>query len=168
MKNIKRTVHRNSVKKAFVNGVVLSYALGVNFINILRAQYSYKSVSRSFSLVKFWLYNFWHMYKKCACKTLMKLTAGKKTMPGGDELKPNLTKIQPIVTWSKKIVTSYKLTNLFFSFSTSTSLHCEIKGRFHQHFTISFCTRRSQKQKKTLMTWLSFCTFGIFSQKSCI
>jgi len=42
-----------------------------------------------------------------------------------------------------------------------------IRGQFHQHFTSSFCTNRSQKCDKTLMTWLSFCAFGIFVRKSC-
>jgi len=33
--------------------------------------------------------------------------------------------------------------------------------RFHQRFTKSFYTCRSRKPEKTLMTWLSFHTFGI-------
>ncbi len=37
--------------------------------------------------------------------------------------------------------------------------HPEIRGQFQQHFSSSFCTRRSQKRKKTLMTWLSFALF---------
>ncbi len=32
-------------------------------------------------------------------------------------------------------------------------------GQFHQHSTSSFYARRSQKFKKTLMTWLSFLRF---------
>jgi len=32
--------------------------------------------------------------------------------------------------------------------------------QFHIHFTSSFLTRRIQKPKKTLMTWLSFLHFG--------
>ena len=39
-------------------------------------------------------------------------------------------------------------------------------GRFHQHFTHSFHQWRYQKRKKTLMTWLSFFTFGIWVRKS--
>jgi len=43
----------------------------------------------------------------------------------------------------------------------------EIDGRcqFHQHFTSSFCARKSQKRKKTLMTWLSFYICGICASK---
>ncbi len=39
---------------------VMKYLLGVNFINVLHAPFLYKSAWRSFSLVKFWLLNFWH------------------------------------------------------------------------------------------------------------
>ncbi len=41
-----------------------------------------------------------------------------------------------------------------------------IWGRFHQRFTSSFYACRSQKYKKTLMTRLSYCAFGIFARKS--
>ncbi len=42
---------------------------GVNFINILRAHFSYESASRSFSLVTFWLHNLLskgYLQKSCA------------------------------------------------------------------------------------------------------
>ncbi len=38
--------------------------------------------------------------------------------------------------------------------------------QFHQHFTCPFYERRSQKRKKTLITWLSFYTIGIWTRKS--
>jgi len=38
--------------------------------------------------------------------------------------------------------------------------------QFYQQFTSSFYVRRSQKRKKTLMTRLSFCTFGICARKN--
>jgi len=41
-----------------------------------------------------------------------------------------------------------------------------LSGQFHQRFRSSFCTRRSHRCKKTLMTWLSFCRFGICKCKS--
>ncbi len=31
---------------------------------------------------------------------------------------------------------------------------------FHQHFRSNFCTCKSQKPNKTLITWLSFCALG--------
>jgi len=40
-------------------------------------------------------------------------------------------------------------------------------GKFHQHFTSSFYWRRSQKRKKTLVTWQFFWAFGIYVHKSC-
>jgi len=39
-------------------------------------------------------------------------------------------------------------------------------GRFQKCFTSSFYTHRSQKCKKTLTTWQSFCTFGICACKN--
>jgi len=33
--------------------------------------------------------------------------------------------------------------------------------QFHQHCTFSFYMLKSQKRKKSLMSWLSFCSFGI-------
>jgi len=53
-----------------------------NFINILRVLFLYESASCSFSLVMFWLKHSFvifgakFLYKKCACKMLMKLTPG--------------------------------------------------------------------------------------------
>jgi hypothetical protein len=48
---------------------------GVNFINILSANFLYKSVLRSFTLITFWLCNFLqkNIDTKAACKMLMKL-----------------------------------------------------------------------------------------------
>ncbi len=40
------------------------------------------------------------------------------------------------------------------------------RGQFHQHYKSIFYTRRSQKCKKTLVTWQSLCTFGIFECKN--
>jgi len=40
-------------------------------------------------------------------------------------------------------------------------------GWFYQCFTNSFYARRSQKCKKTQMTWMYFCAFGICMRKSC-
>jgi len=40
--------------------------------------------------------------------------------------------------------------------------------RFHQHFTSSFCTRRSKKNKKTVKLSVSFYAFGICTHKSCM
>ena len=37
------------------------------------------------------------------------------------------------------------------------------RGQFHQHSTSSFYARRSQKCKKSCLTWLFFCAFGIFA-----
>ncbi len=52
--------------------------LGVNFINILRAPFSYESALHSFSPLTFCLCNFWqkNVGEKAACKMLMKLTSG--------------------------------------------------------------------------------------------
>jgi len=41
------------------------------------------------------------------------------------------------------------------------------QGSISPTFTSSFCRCRSQKGKKILMTWQSFCTFGICAGKSC-
>jgi hypothetical protein len=48
----------------------------VNFINILRAHFSYESKLSSFSIVMFQFLYFWrqNISAKCACKMLMKLT----------------------------------------------------------------------------------------------
>jgi len=37
---------------------------------------------------------------------------------------------------------------------------------YHQHFTSNFYLCRSQKHKKTMMPWLSFCALGIFACES--
>ncbi len=49
---------------------------GVNFINILRASFSYQSKLSSFSLITFGLAIFWHQNigEKFASKMLVKLT----------------------------------------------------------------------------------------------
>jgi hypothetical protein len=51
----------------------------VNFANILRATFLYKSVLQCFSLITVWLYNFLEKEKKAARKMLMKLTKGWPT-----------------------------------------------------------------------------------------
>ncbi len=43
----------------------------------------------------------------------------------------------------------------------------DTRGWYHQCFMSSFYARRSQKRKMTVMTWLSFCSFGIYLLKSC-
>jgi len=51
----------------------------------------------------------------------------------------------------------YTFPSLFaFCFVQLLNIWCQ----FHQHFTLSFNSRRSQKLKKTLMTWLSFALLG--------
>jgi len=40
-----------------------------------------------------------------------------------------------------------------------------IRCQFHQHFTSVFYKLISQKRKKILMTWMSFCAFGICVHK---
>jgi len=45
--------------------------------------------------------------------------------------------------------------------------HITTSGQYHQHFMNSFYAHRYQKRKKTLMTWLSFCAFGICEHKGC-
>jgi len=58
-------------------------SVGVNFINILRAHFSYESASHSFSLATFWqkhsfaIFGTKISYEKHARKTLMKLTVGR-------------------------------------------------------------------------------------------
>ena len=48
----------------------------VNFINILHANFSFKSASSGFSLVTIWIWIFWYknIAAKGACKMLIKLT----------------------------------------------------------------------------------------------
>jgi len=55
-----------------------SPTLGVNVINILCSIFLYKSASRSFSLVTYWLHNFCckNICAKGVCKMLMKLIQG--------------------------------------------------------------------------------------------
>jgi len=52
---------------------------GVNFINILRARFSYEILVPKITNLCFGIETFWRqkiVYKKRVCKTLMKLTAG--------------------------------------------------------------------------------------------
>ncbi len=49
---------------------------------------------------------------------------------------------------------------------TYTIDEIDYRCQFHQCFISSFCVLRSQKRTNTLMTWMSFCTFGIFECKS--
>jgi len=46
------------------------------------------------------------------------------------------------------------------SFAFAVRNRDDTRCQLHRHFMSCFCTRRSQKRKKTLMTWLSFCTFN--------
>jgi len=56
-----------------------------------------------------------------------------------------------------KLVTFEDTKHFLSSFFLSFLFWCQ----FHQHFKCSFLACRSQKRKKTLMTSLSFCAFGI-------
>jgi len=49
---------------------------GINFINILCSNFSYKSALNSFSLVTVWILWRKNIGAKAACKMLMKLTTG--------------------------------------------------------------------------------------------
>jgi len=55
---------------------------GFNFIKVLRLRFLYESAWCSFFLVTFWrihsfvIFGANFLYKKCACKTMMKLTPG--------------------------------------------------------------------------------------------
>ncbi len=42
-----------------------------------------------------------------------------------------------------------------------------ISCQFHQHAYDKLLSAKSQKRKKTQMTWLSFCAFGFWTCKSC-
>jgi len=42
--------------------------------------------------------------------------------------------------------------------------HSFVWGRFHQCFMRNFCAHRSQKCKKTLMTWLSFFALFVYAR----
>jgi len=64
-----------------------------------------------------------------------------------------------------------KLKDHFFRFNIIHLGYLAIKtlsicGQFHLRFTSTFYLRRSQKRKKTLMTWQTFSTFGICARKS--
>jgi len=48
---------------------------------------------------------------------------------------------------------------------TLTTRRRRTRCQFYEHFMSSFCLQIFQKGKKTLMTWLSFCAFGICTQK---
>jgi len=57
--------------------------------------------------------------------------------------------------------------NVFLYFHRNTVCQ-DIWAQFHQHSTYSFYACRSQKRQTTLLTWLSFCAFGICVRKSCM
>ncbi len=67
--------------------------------------------------------------------------------------------IVPITIYLKR--ESFSLLNANYNTKLAT------KVNFTNVFTKSFCLRRSQKCKKTLATWLSFCTFEILLCESC-
>jgi len=66
------------------------------------------------------------------------------------------------VSWRQQIVyfASTKANKRPLLFSQHT------RGQFHQHFTSSFHTPRSQKRKKILATWLYFALLGYTSIKA--
>ncbi len=64
--------------------------------------------------------------------------------------------------------TLYSFSNENISYSAwKKERDCNIV-KINQRFTHSFYTCRSQKRKKTLMKWLSFCSSGILAHKSCV
>jgi len=80
-----------------------------------------------------------------------------------------LLKVYSEILWQETFATNG---GQFKSLSTTTILnvrllHSTYKCQLHQCFTSSFYTLRSQKRKKTLMTWQSFCAFVICPHKSC-
>jgi len=74
MNNFQCPLLSESISSTFYKQLLLS--LGVNFINVLRARFLYKSKLISFSLNTFGFLIFGAkiLYEKCLRKTLMKMT----------------------------------------------------------------------------------------------
>jgi len=121
---------------------------------------------------------FWHIFqtfetfwqkdigKKCARKTLMKLTPGVDFI---NFLRTAFTREEPKCMKKDSQVVS------IFTLSGSTSVKAERKcvgeidtwSQFHPHSTSSFCASRSQKRKKRLTNLQNFYAFGSYECKSC-
>ncbi len=86
---------------------------------------------------------------------------------GGSIRKSNWKRTIELLTTIHNMSAFLTKENLFnWVYITYPSPAISTRGWFHQHFMISFCNCRSQKHKKTLVTWLSFTLLGSASVKT--